>query len=168
MLIVLLFHCFVFLCRSIYLFSQELSILYDTNHQLAAAEHVLKTGNARTHHHHLATTLRHAHHHCARTHDLRAGLDLIKDAHKKYPTSPLAALLQGTFLTLLADPKQQNAATQALARAQDYAEPRSAVRALATYFAEVLTADKTQMAESKKVEAKGNAKLKFWAEVTSL
>jgi hypothetical protein len=150
---------------------QEASALYNATHQHAAAEHVLKTGNARTHHHHLATTLHHAHHHYAHTHNFRAGLDLLKDAHKKYPSpspAPLPSLFQGAFLTLLADPKQQNAATQALARAQDYAEPHSAALALATYFADVLTADKTQMAESKKVEAKVNAKQKFWTEVVSL
>jgi hypothetical protein len=147
---------------------QEMSALYSANQQLAAAEHVLKTATVRTHHHRLATTLHHAHHHYAHTCNFRAGLDLLKDAHKKYPFSPLPSLFQGAFLTLLADSKQQNAATQALARARDYAEPQSAALALATYFADVLTADKTQMAESKKVEAKTNAKQKFWAEVASL
>jgi hypothetical protein len=39
---------------------------------------------------------------------------------------------------------------------------------MAAYFSDVLLSDKTPMAESKKAEAKANAKQKFWAEMERL
>lgn len=146
---------------------KELAAIYNANHQHAAAEQTLKYSSSKIHHHHLSSLILLSHHHYSHSLNFKSGLELLKDSHKKFASfipSPLPSLFQGAFLTLLGDSKQYNTAGQALGRVKEYSMTKNDV-ALGNYYNELLMAEKTPMAESKKVEAKVNARNRFYSEV---